>query len=387
MHIETKNRNCPLCKLAAATNGHNGSTRLCETCRLMIETILPRRAATPVARPQYAASAASRWDVARSVEFEAEAQEEDYELVSLEPTLDAEKDFLEETEEIFGRSAAPAETASNVETVSTEAREAFTSPPQSEAFDKNAISQPNAEFKSVGSRLDQTEEAISRLEAEQAPASNGAQTETVGDLKAVTEESAIDPWDDPLPAWEYSRNEWPIIVEAKKPSAFARLKVPIAIGVLAAFAIIAYFVFKSTAEKPQEQISIATPEINAQEASKAAQTPTPAPASNALPASNPVPAQAAASDEGSAQWRYSLQAMSSQNESEATEFAEKLVRAGVAAYVVSVDLGQRGRWHRVRVGRFFTADEATRFAGEARERAKAAGVALKNLNLCAYEKP
>ena len=79
--------------------------------------------------------------------------------------------------------------------------------------------------------------------------------------------------------------------------------------------------------------------------------------------------------------------MASQNEAEAKQFAEKLVRAGVPAYVVSAELGQRGKWHRVRVGSFLTADEAMRFAIEARERAKAAGVALKDLNLCAYEKP
>ena len=392
-----------MCQRAAKTNGHPGPTRLCEACRFMIETILPRRASTPVAHPQYAVSGASRFDIARPIGFEAktETQEEDYELVSLEPGAEAKKDFLEEAEEVFGR------TATTAATISTEASEIFKSPAPVDAFDKNALSQPATEMPVAFKPVDQTqtiEEEIPRVKpmaqslsyverTDQSIAkSNGAHTEIVNELKAAIDENAIDPWDDPLPAWEYSRNEWPIIVEAKKKSYFAKLQIPIAIGVLAALAIIAYFVLKPPAEKPQEQISVVTPDLSAQPTVPApaeAQPPTTAPDSDAAataPAQT-TPAQTAASDEGNAKWRYSLQAMASQNEAEAKQFAEKLVRAGVPAYVVSAELSQRGKWHRVRVGSFITADEATRFIGEARERAKAAGLALRELNLCAYEKP
>ena len=136
--------------------------------------------------------------------------------------------------------------------------------------------------------VEQTDQSIARP--------NGAQTETVSELKAAIDESAIDPWDDPLPAWEYSRNEWPIIVEAKKKSKFAKLKIPIAIGVLAALAIIAYFVLKPPAENPQEQISVVTPELITQpkpEAAVAAPADAQTPASDAAtttPAQTP-PAQ------------------------------------------------------------------------------------------------
>ncbi len=387
-----------MCKSAAKINGHPGSTRLCEACRLMIETILPRRASTLAAHPQYAVSVAGRLETARPVVFAAktETQEEDYELVSLEPETEAKKDFMEEAEEIFERAAAPAETAS------TEASETFTSPAQVEAFDKNALSQPGAEmpmaFKSIGQARTIEEEvpqAPSLSYAEQSIAKpHVAQTETASELKTSIDEKAIDPWDDPLPAWEYSRNEWPIIVAAKKKSKFAKLKTPIAIGVLAALAILAYFALKPPAEKPQEQISVATPELNEQPKPEAATAaPAQPPASDeatTTPAqtttAQTIPSQNAASDEGSAKWRYSLQAMASQNEAEAKQFAEKLVRAGVPAYVVSAEL-RRVKWHRVRVGSFISADEAMRFAMEARERAKAAGTILKSLNLCAYEKP
>ncbi len=384
MHIETTNRICPLCKLGAKTNGHPGSTRLCEACRLMIETILPRA----VAHPQYAVS---RLETARPVEFVAKAktQEEDYELVSLEPGTEAKKDFLEEAEEIFG----PAETTP------TEASEIFTSPAQAEAFDKNALSpEIPVAFEAIG-QTRTIEEEIPRAEPMAQSLRYVERTENVSELKATIDESTIDPWDDPLPAWEYSRNEWPIIVGAKKKKKFANLIIPIAIGVLAALVIIAYFALKPPAEKPQEQISVATPELSAQPTDASptvaapadAQPPATAPASDeatTAPASaQTAPTQDAATDEGGTKWRYSLQAMASQNEAEAKQFAEKLVRAGVPAYVVSTELGKRGKWHRVRVGSFITTDEATRFVGEARERAKAAGLALKELNLCSYEKP
>lgn len=404
MHIETTNRICPLCKRAAATNGHLGPTRLCEACRLMIETILPKRDSI-ASHPQYAVSVASSGE---AVEFKEKPetasllpQEEDYELVSFETAADAKKDFMEEAEESFGRSVAPAETTP------TEIREAFRSQALPGAFDKSDLSKaadaPGSEsFKSNGSSLDQapaTHQWQSLRPAEHIDesitTSDVAKAETISELKAAVDESATDPWDDPLPAWEYSRNEWPLIVEAKKPNALARFKVPIAIAVLAAGAIIAYFVFIPQAETPQVPISVATPELNETTETKStpeaasvapddAQTPPTAPASNATAT---TPAQNGASDNGNVQWRHSLQAMASQNEVEATQFAERLVRAGVPAYVVSADLGRRGKWHRVRIGRFVTTDDAMHFAGEARTRAKAAGVTLRDLNLCEYEKP
>jgi cell division septation protein DedD len=394
MHIETTNRICPLCKRSAATNGHLGPTRLCETCKLMIEPILPKRASIAI-HPQYAVSTTSTWE---AVEFKEKPdtasllpQEEDYELVSFAPMVDAKKDFMEEAEEIFGRSAAPAETTST---------EAFRSPAQPDIFDKSDLSKaadaPGGEsFKSIGSTFDQapaTQEWVSLRPAEPIDESpDAAKAETVSESNPEIDESALDPWDDPLPAWDYSRNEWPLVVESKEPNALARFKVPIAIVALAACAIIAYFVFRPQTETPEVPISVATPELsglsetkNTPETHADAQTPPTTPASNATTATS---APSAEGNNGNTQWRHSLQAMASQNEVEATEFAERLARAGVPAYVVSADLGRRGKWHRVRIGSFVTADDAIRFIGEARARAKAAGVTLRDLNLCDYEKP
>jgi cell division septation protein DedD len=62
-----------------------------------------------------------------------------------------------------------------------------------------------------------------------------------------------------------------------------------------------------------------------------------------------------------------------------------LVRAGVPAYIMSIDIPRRGKWFRVRVGRFPTADEAGKYAPQARQRARAAGISLE-LIVCDFEK-
>lgn len=84
------------------------------------------------------------------------------------------------------------------------------------------------------------------------------------------------------------------------------------------------------------------------------------------------------------QGKHSLQAASFPDQSAAKGYAERLVRAGVPAYVVSADLGRRGRWYRVRVGRFESVEEAQKYAVQSRLRAQAAGLSL-GLIVCAVE--
>ena len=61
-------------------------------------------------------------------------------------------------------------------------------------------------------------------------------------------------------------------------------------------------------------------------------------------------------------------------------------RAGVPAYTVAAEIAGRGKWFRVRVGRFETANDAEKFASEARLRARASGLNLQ-LIVCSYETP
>jgi cell division protein FtsN len=101
----------------------------------------------------------------------------------------------------------------------------------------------------------------------------------------------------------------------------------------------------------------------------------------------PAAQDAALSNEiKNAQGRFSLQAAAFPTQSGADEFADKLKRAGLPSYVASVELARRGRWFRVRIGRFNAADDAQKFAGEAQQRARAAGLSLQ-LIVCQYDQP
>jgi cell division septation protein DedD len=106
-------------------------------------------------------------------------------------------------------------------------------------------------------------------------------------------------------------------------------------------------------------------------------------------AAQPKPAEGArdaAATDNSVQGQFSLQAASFPTQEGADEFAERLKRAGVPSYVVPAELLRRGRWFRVRVGRFNSAEDAQRFAGEAQQRARAAGIAVQ-LIVCQYGQP
>jgi sporulation related protein len=438
----------------------------------MIETILPKRGSSngaAFASPQFAAAATRAVEVADGREFEnlsnapeiatqdfmpqdTMPEDEDYEMVSLEPALNGKRDFLEEPEDSFAPQTAAVETRPR-ETPPKEPQavatpEAIETAPMVNAPMANAPTantareeiaqalrraheQAEASEKTEASNLSPAESAISlnavgaalaeALRRDRAAA--GIEelkpvVEDIEEVKAIVDEKAVDPWDDPLPAWEYSRNEWPIALVDEKPSALQRLKLPIAIALAAAVLAAAYFLLLSPrAETPQEPIAVATPELNEpaaapnaapassvpaqgstdQSSAEQSSTDQSAPASSSTDQTASTPAasdkqatdkQATAAGEGDdVKWRHSLQAMSSQNADEARLFVERLARAGVPAYVVSANLGSRGTWHRVRIGRFTSADEALRFAAEARARAKAAGVNLKELNLCDYEKP
>jgi hypothetical protein len=208
-----------------------------------------------------------------------------------------------------------------------------------------------------------------------------------------------DPWEDPLPAWEYSRNEWPLLINQAKPVVASRLKWPLigSLVIIACAVAAVYFFFI----KPRNEASVAP---STSEAS--AQPPLTVPVDQPKPADAPpatanatAPANPAATADKNAvplasvnqvtdnQGKHALQAMASPNEGEANSFVERLKTAAIPAYVVRADLGSHGIWYRVRIGRFATTEEAQRFGAEARARARAVGVTLKDLQVTGYDKP
>jgi cell division septation protein DedD len=200
-------------------------------------------------------------------------------------------------------------------------------------------------------------------------------------------------------AWNLKADEWPVLIDDSPQPSSGKWKVLTAVGLLllvvAAVAVSYWVVIRprgagsralgsdSSAQQPASAarsgtVSAATPATDSEAGKKvqgsAPQQPSPAASKQENQAPEPSTA------------RYSLQAASVPNLTAANQFAEKLVSAGVPAYVVAADLPGRGRWYRVRVGRFNSQEDASRFASDAKLRAKSAGISL-TLVPCDYEKP
>lgn len=224
----------------------------------------------------------------------------------------------------------------------------------------------------------------------------------VDDLQAIRDEVSADPWENPLPAWEHSQNEWPVLVGPRRGGPWARFKAPIVVLVILAFAAgLYYLIYRQTSRElptdspaPIRASRVAGPRPSATPAAEAAAPDkAPLPQADAPAKAEPKVTQPAANDvatatreEISALGHFALQAASFPSRGAADEFAEKLKAAGVPPYIVSVDIPRRGTWFRVRVGRFNTAEDAQRFAAEAQLRARAAGMSLE-LIVSRYDQP
>jgi DedD protein len=162
-----------------------------------------------------------------------------------------------------------------------------------------------------------------------------------------------------------------------------------------------FFILQPTLREPRTSVPVASkgaegkgaerPAASAQPSASEAKPAEPAPRpvapspSSETPATvDPKPIQVPG--DANTHGKFSLQAAAFPNQAGAEEFAEKLKRAGMPSYTVSADLGRRGRWFRVRIGRFNSADDAQKFAGEAQVRAKAVGLSLQ-LIACQYDQP
>lgn len=111
---------------------------------------------------------------------------------------------------------------------------------------------------------------------------------------------------------------------------------------------------------PSAPASPATAPSTAPTATPGASTPGPA-ANDPMP---PVSSKPAADSGG-----FTIQVRSSPNEADAKQFADSLKSAGFDAYVMRADLGGKGVWFRVRVGRFQSREEAQREMGKLRSHA------------------
>ncbi len=367
MQVETAKTVCPLCRQAAA----NGSvaTRLCASCRSLIHVILPARQFAP--RP--------------SIDSVVAVEAPDMSFANLH--TEEEPDYLN-TQPLDETSRTEAQPESDEEVVFTfdaEPPQRSYEMPQHQWFSQSQpLEVPEAYIQAGANSQPLTEHPAPAAVEQSAATSFGQESGSLASTSA-------DPWADPLPAWETSRNEWPVLMQAPKPTTLSKLKIPVAILLLVASLAALFFVvilplMKSNAPEPTP--SVVKPTETKPSAPPAA-PPTSAQTETAQPSAPPAVSQPATSPtaEDLKEGTITLQVMSSPNEAEAKGMADKLTRAGIAAYVIAAEIKGKGRWYRVRAGRFSTREEAQRYAEQSKARARAAGVKLDTMIPVDYEKP
>lgn len=373
MQFEMPQPTCPLCKRQLPANApeHTLSTRLCEQCQTMVLTAF--RGADALQCGITAAEAAT----IESAQVQRDAPALDHTMVVPSALFEADSSAFSEN----GSSRHREELSEGfVQSISA------TDQYYAETEDSHLPGQPSA-F---------TESAVDSAHTGASPVEDQSE-----DPMSIGEEAVTDPLEAPLPAWDYSHSEWPVLVGPSPPSSFKKLRSAIAAVVLLACATGFYFLIfrpstptRRTATDSGTTARVAVVEPRAAAAgsadsdalAQAAPTPSDTAAGAASPPAETVSREAVASNDDSAQGRFSLQAAAFPTLGGADEFAEKLKRAGVPSYVLPADLARRGRWFRVRVGRFNSAEDAQRFAGEAQQRARAGGLTVQ-LIVCQYDQP
>lgn len=421
MQLETGHPICSLCKreLTGFSFESAPGARLCEECRGLIQVAFnkaePRVVAASGGVQLSGAGTAYiqtvQSDAAHVVrpetispgffeDFSASSDQYDQNQQTKAPTMNDESFQMHfEDEPLALDSEASAVDASVLEATEDHHETRPAAEPSSEAV-HSELSELRFSVSDSGNHNDQSvtanaaESAISREHV----------ADEIQATQSIAESAPADPWEDPLPAWDYSRNEWPVLMAPAKPRSFAKFKVPAAVILILVFGAGFYYLIYAQFSRDHSPANSVSPEA-APEARAATQKPaeplqpvesqlasTPS-APSATPASGqarpdqkPNRDEAVSSQSGNTQGRFALQAAAFPTQAGADEFAEKLKSAGVPSYVVSADLARRGRWFRVRVGRFDTAEDAQRFAGEAQLRAKAAGMSLQ-LIVSPYDQP
>jgi len=392
---------CPLCKRELSAGTLN--TRLCEQCQALVQTA-SRPASIGTAGSSRSlnaqlATASSLPDIASahlSVESNeiAESHSAHHDVNPANSELfDTKDEFVAPTDHRFSDStpyireanlpepAAEGSIPIKEDEVTEDALQTLVAGPDSEAFShSNPSNYLSADIETRGSTV---------------PAEDESQV-----LSTPPEKVSADPWEDALPASEFSRNEWPVLVGPPRDGFIARFKTQIIVTVVLALLAGAYYlIYRQSATQPVIDApgpllpsKVVDPGTSAKPSSDSAESKTPSPSSDLTEnAESKAAIQAkdkpvAITENDNAQGKFALQAAAYPNRAAAAEFADKLKAAGIASYVVNVELPHRGTWYRVRVGRFNTAADAQKFAAEAQLRARAAGMSLE-LIVSPYEQP
>jgi cell division protein FtsN len=401
MQFEITQPFCPLCKRQVRTSSPEQtlSTRLCEHCQTTVlralrgsdsmratEAFVPQVVGSPTVQhgaldhPMAASSAMFEGLIPVESGFE-ETQ------IPFQSPEEALFTFYEDSPTVSSIDAIKANGSALSKNGSSLHREEL-----SGAFEYSNTAR-DSDYPEANIHLTGTEPAFA--EARSAHTAADLVEQHSADTPLFEKQPVTNPLEPPLHSWDYSQSEWPVLVGPNQQRSFKKFRFAIATVVLLGTVAGFYFLIYRPANPAQRAAtdSGATEKISASErrpdtSDSRNQTP---------PSSTPADApekgsaetggrEAGAATAESTQGRFSLQAAAFPTQGGAEEFAEKLKRAGLPSYVVSTDLARRGRWFRVRVGRFNSAEDAQRFAGEAQQRARAGGHAVQ-LIVCQYDQP
>lgn len=414
MQLTATEAKCPLCKHpVSASGGYSDPTRLCEDCRRMVHTIRTvssTRVAvmdTPQARvmpqPQMAIPVQAEvqlTDIARSTNcfHETATRRDEPDPLAFDSPVSIDRDpfdFDELFEDVSFRPFHVPELPRDSSETSGEGGDLQVSPSIAEpmrdaTFQTQCIAYMPAEPTEGPSAMAAVSDAASVSPAElneSDPVSDCRFDVTTDDPPVqpfFRHEAVTDQLQDPVQRHIYSQEDHLFLVPRDGLNKAARLRFSVAAALVVCCGIAGYFLMYR-------------PSIQASQTNRATTEPTSAPVTgrlavsqSLLPASGPgseaKDSQRLQPEKENSEARYSLQAAAFPNEAGANEFCERLKRAGVPAYIVAADIAGRGRWFRIRVGRFESTQDADRFASESRRRARAAGLSLQ-LIVSSYDKP
>lgn len=414
MQLTATEASCPLCKHPVSAGGeHSDPTRLCDDCRRMVHTIRSNSntvvAATDAAQARSIPHASSRavpvqTDVQISDEAAARGITEsvitrvcESDLSDLDPLASVDRDPFDIDElfgDVFVGSSEPAEPPRHAYEPSRESV-LQVSPAIPEPVHE-VTPQPESTPSAPAEFVDGPPEETVVVDAAPVSAAKLTDSDTEPDSRIdcttdvqpfqplLRHEVVTDSLEAPVQEGTYSQGDYPLLMPDAGLSKAVRLKLSVAAVLVVCSVIAGYFlIYRASIQAAQSK------QANADKASipVTGSAAVPLPLSlEAAPESEPTASQGLQPAEDNFEGRYSLQAAAFPNEAGANEFCERLKRAGVPAYVVSAEIAGRGRWFRVRVGRFESAQEADRFALESRRRARAARLNLQ-LIVSSYDKP
>ena len=193
-------------------------------------------------------------------------------------------------------------------------------------------------------------------------------------------------------------HQWTLVVGEEKREIWPIIRASLVVILILAFGAAGYLYFVRWKSRPANANTQKTPEQlkalaaksneNAKPQTETTQPPSSTVATNQPPATveKPVVEQGPKDEPAPGVKLVTLQAASFPNEAAATAYTEKLIKAGVPAYVIGVDLPHKGRWYRVRAGKFERTEEARSSIAQWQKRAGSAGLSIQWIVLD-YEKP